>query len=73
VTFHITARRYLPPDIYNPKYVQQVTELTATTNNAIQQQQPVTFGEVKASPLEAWLGPEGSRRLRLSDFKAIGT
>jgi len=27
----------------------------------------------KAIPLEAWLVPEGSRSLRLPDFKAIGT
>jgi hypothetical protein len=27
----------------------------------------------KAIPLQAWTGPEGSRRLRLPDFKAIGT
>jgi hypothetical protein len=27
----------------------------------------------KAIPLEAWRGPEGSRRLRLPDFKTIGT
>jgi len=27
----------------------------------------------KAIPLEAWAGPEGSRRLRLPDFKSIGT
>jgi len=27
----------------------------------------------KAIPLQAWTGPEGSRRLRLSDFKRIGT
>jgi hypothetical protein len=26
----------------------------------------------KAVPLQAWTGPEGSRRLRLSDFKTIG-
>ena len=26
----------------------------------------------KAIPLQAWTGPEGSRRLRLPDFKAIG-
>jgi hypothetical protein len=24
-------------------------------------------------PLQAWTGPEGSRRLRLTDFKTIGT
>jgi hypothetical protein len=27
----------------------------------------------KAIPLQAWRGPEGSRRLRLSDFKTVGT
>jgi hypothetical protein len=27
----------------------------------------------KAIPLQAWTGPEGSRRLRLPGFKAIGT
>jgi len=27
----------------------------------------------KAIPLQAWTGPEGSRRLRLADFKTIGT
>jgi hypothetical protein len=26
-----------------------------------------------AHPLQAWTGPEGSRRSRLSDFKIIGT
>jgi hypothetical protein len=27
----------------------------------------------KAIPLEAWKGPKGSRRLRLQNFKTIGT
>jgi len=27
----------------------------------------------EAIPLQAWTGPEGSRRLRFPDFKAIGT
>jgi len=30
-------------------------------------------GKGKTVPLEAWTGPEGSRRLRLPDFKTIGT
>jgi hypothetical protein len=30
-------------------------------------------GKGKATPLQAWTGPEGSRRLRLPDFKTIGT
>jgi len=29
-------------------------------------------GKCKAIPLPAWTGPEGSRRLRLPDFKTIG-
>jgi hypothetical protein len=27
----------------------------------------------KAIPLQAWTGPEGSRRLKLPDFKTVGT
>jgi hypothetical protein len=27
----------------------------------------------KAMPLQAWTGPEGSRSLKLPDFKTIGT
>jgi len=30
-------------------------------------------GKGKAVPLQAWTGPEGSRRLRLPDFKKFGT
>jgi hypothetical protein len=30
-------------------------------------------GKGKAIPLQVWTGPEGSRRLRLPDFKKIGT
>jgi len=30
-------------------------------------------GKGKAIPLQAWTGPEGSRRLRLPDFKTIRT
>jgi hypothetical protein len=29
--------------------------------------------KVKAIPLQAWTGPEGSRRLRLQEFMTIGT
>jgi hypothetical protein len=32
-----------------------------------------TNGKGKAFPLQAWTGPEGSRRLRLPDFMLIGT
>jgi len=30
-------------------------------------------GRGKANPLQAWTGPEASRRLRLPDFRTIGT
>jgi hypothetical protein len=30
------------------------------------------LGKGKAIPLQAWAGPEGSRRMRLPDFKTIG-
>jgi len=30
-------------------------------------------GKGKAIPLQAWAGPDGSRRLRLPDFKTVGT
>ena len=30
-------------------------------------------GKGKAIPLQTWTGPKGSRRLRLPDFKTIGT
>jgi hypothetical protein len=29
--------------------------------------------KAKATPLQAWTGPEVSRRLRLPDFKTVGT
>jgi hypothetical protein len=37
------------------------------------QYQQYIKGKGKAIPLQAWTGPEGSRRLRLSDFKTVGT
>jgi len=30
-------------------------------------------GKGKAFLLQAWAGPDGSRRLRLPDFKTVGT
>jgi hypothetical protein len=30
-------------------------------------------GKIKAISLQAWIGPEGSRRLRLLEFKTVGT
>jgi len=33
----------------------------------------ILLGVIKAFPLQAWTVPEGSRRLRLSDFKTLDT
>jgi len=33
----------------------------------------ISKGKGKAIPLQAWTGPEGSRRLRLPDFKTVDT
>jgi len=30
-------------------------------------------GKGKAIPLQAWAGPEGSRKLKLPDFMTVGT
>jgi hypothetical protein len=35
--------------------------------------QPPACKKGKAIPLQAWTGPEGSRKLRLPDFKTVGT
>jgi hypothetical protein len=34
---------------------------------------PTNAKKGKAVPLQAWTGPQGSRRLRLPDFKTVGT
>jgi hypothetical protein len=34
---------------------------------------PIKKDKGKAIPLQAWTGPEDSRRLRLPDFKTIST
>jgi len=36
-------------------------------------QEKVTGHKGKRISLQAWTGPEGSRRLRLPDFKTFGT
>jgi len=33
----------------------------------------ISIGKGKAIPLQAWTGPEGSRRLRLPDVQTVGT
>jgi hypothetical protein len=42
---------------------------TLETENSVRVKMTV---KGKAIPLEAWTGPEGSRRLKLTDFMTIG-
>jgi len=37
------------------------------------QKRKVKQGKGKAIPLQAWRGPEGSRKLRIPDSKTVGT
>ena len=48
-----------------------VTSSKTKTDNLVIPDASTCIG--KAIPLQAWTGPDGSRRLRLPDFKAIGT
>jgi hypothetical protein len=45
----------------------------STTNKTLQLKVGEGKGKGKAVPIQAWTGPEGSRRLRLPDFYTIGT
>jgi hypothetical protein len=42
-------------------------------NNKIKHNILIAKVKGKAIPLQAWTGPEGSRRLRFPDFKRVGT
>jgi len=47
-------------DLLESHYCSKIFKLTLKNRKA------------KVIPLQAWTGPEGSRRLRLPDFKTIG-
>jgi hypothetical protein len=47
--------------------------MAAQEHNTIKLQKLYTCVKGKAIPLQAWTGPEGSRSLRLLDFKTIST
>jgi hypothetical protein len=50
------------------------SDLTCTTSLNFQHiWVPTNTTKRKAIPLQAWTGPEGSRRLRFPDFKTIST
>jgi len=60
--------------IYSEEENMVLTALNMMTHRTGQNNLYVIIGYTgKAIPLQAWTGPEGSRRLRLPDFKTIGT
>jgi len=50
-----------------------VSEWILNATTALPTENNPSKGKGKAIPLQAWAGPEGSRKLRLPDFKTIGT
>ena len=64
---------------WNNKFCYKVASCWLFLRNLFSVQDPkdcisgTVKGKGKAIPLQAWTGPEGSRRLRLPDFKTIGT
>ena len=57
---------------YTKQFIEQLhPNITLNVVNVLQHTN--TASEGKTIPLQAWTGPEGSRRLRLPDFKTVGT
>ena len=62
--------------VIDNKIIEQVNLFNYLGNIISYKTQPLremSKGKGKAIPLQAWTGPQGSRRLRLPDFKTIGT
>jgi hypothetical protein len=51
---------------------QYISYLYISEKNMVQLLLVIMHIKAKAIPLKTWAGPEGSRRLRLPDFKTIG-
>jgi hypothetical protein len=54
-------------------YVNLITTVIKTINSVKNKEALLSCKEGKATPLQALTGSEGSRMLRLPDFKTIGT
>jgi hypothetical protein len=52
---------------------QYISYLYISEKNVIQLLPVIMHIKAKATPVQAWTGPEISRRLRFPDFKTIGT
>ena len=57
------------------KLIQMLTEFIPLTTKLLPQlyKCSILYVKGKAIPLQAWTDPDGSRRLRISDFKTVGT
>ena len=65
---HLSGHFYVSPPKLCIPFFSSPTPLTFVRSHS-----SLYKGKVKAIPLQAWNGPEGSRRLKLPDFKTIGT
>jgi hypothetical protein len=53
--------------------VSNLSSVTLTLNEAGDEIKTFLNNKDKAIPLQTWTSPEGSRKLRLPDFKTVGT
>jgi len=58
---------------YNKRFVQYRRVMYKKIQGRVCLPSIAETGKGKAIPLQAWTGPEGSKRLRLPDFKKIRT
>jgi hypothetical protein len=57
----------------NPRFTEKRNWISVSTSHTYYPIGLKFRNKGKAIPLQAWTGPEDSRKLRLPDFKTIGT
>jgi len=57
----------------SPRFDLRTAQLVASRYTDYAIPPPQGLFDIKALTLQAWADPEGSRRLRLPDFKTVGT
>ena len=57
----------------SPRFDLRTAQLVASRYTDCSIPPPQGLFDIKAIPLQAWAGPEGSKSLRLPDVMAIGT
>jgi hypothetical protein len=69
----LSLRKGVNLDMMSVIYIVSINSSCAAASNGNGSLTKGTEKKGKAIPLQAWTGPEGSRRLRLADFKTVGT